>query len=179
MISNLVSILSTIAVAQSQIAVSSPFYGRYYAAAKPILTPGFASVAAPLAAPLIATAAISRPAVAVPAFSATPVLPAPAVRPILTASGFNHMAAVPSFAPVPVVAPAPVSALPPATPVMVASAPSINVPAMIPALPSATLLAASSPVLAPPVAAVAPAYAPFARSAYFIGSNKAKDVEKN
>ncbi|VDM78042.1 unnamed protein product [Strongylus vulgaris] len=56
-------LLSAIAVSNAQVAVNGPFYGRYYAAAKPVLTPGFAQVAAPVLAP------------AAPVFAAPPAAP--------------------------------------------------------------------------------------------------------
>ncbi|RCN40319.1 hypothetical protein ANCCAN_13743 [Ancylostoma caninum] len=189
-------LLTAIAASQAQVAVNGPFYGRYYSAAKPVLTPGFAQVGAPVvaaAAPVVAAAPAPvfaapapapAPVLAAPAFAPAPApilaAPAPAVRPVMAAPFMAAPVARPVFAapPAPVMAAPAVAAFPAfaAPPAPVVAAP----PAPVFAAPPAPVLAAPpAPVLAAPVMAAAPAYvpayAPFVRTPYFIGSNKSKN----
>ncbi|VDO84990.1 unnamed protein product [Heligmosomoides polygyrus] len=87
------ALLSVLAVSHAQVAVNGPFYGRYYAAAKPVLTPGFAQV---FAAPPMMAAPVPPPVYAAPAPAPAPFFAAPAPA-----------FAAPAFAPAPFMAQAP------------------------------------------------------------------------
>ncbi|CAJ0590565.1 unnamed protein product [Cylicocyclus nassatus] len=169
MASNVLCILlSALAVSHAQVAVNGQFFGRYYAAAKPVLTPGYAQVAAPVFAPAAPVYAAPAPVFAAPA-------PAPPPAPVYAAPAPAMMAAPAPMLAAPVARPvyaafaapavqaAPVLAAPPApAPAYAAPAPMAPAPAFAPAAP---FFAAQAYV---------PAYAPFLRTPYFIGSNKSK-----
>ncbi|CAP36593.2 Protein CBG19321 [Caenorhabditis briggsae] len=142
----------------------SPFYQALFGGAStPVLSAPVAKTA-PSAIPLAAPA-LPVPVAAAPAFAPTaPVLAAPA--PVLAAPAPVFAAPRPVFA-APAIAPAFAPAFAPVAPVL--RAPVLAAPAPVFAAPA---LAPVAPVLAAP--RLVPAYAPFARAAMFIGSNKAK-----
>ncbi|KAK6753302.1 hypothetical protein RB195_012727 [Necator americanus] len=193
-------LLSVLTVSQAQVAVNGPFFGRYYAAAKPMLTPGFAQVGVPMvaaapapvfSAPVPAPAPVLAAPVAAPVYSAPvmaapvrPVFAAPAVAPVAMAAPVARpfvAAAPPAIMASPALAPVPSVAVPPPAPVMAAPAyapaPVMAAPAYAPAPVMAAPAYAPAPVVAaaPFAAPVIPAYAPFIRTPYFIGSNKSKN----
>ncbi|PIC28281.1 hypothetical protein B9Z55_020252 [Caenorhabditis nigoni] len=142
----------------------SPFYQALFGGAStPVLSAPVAKTAPsaiPLAAPALPVPVAAAPVFAPPA----PVLAAPA--PVLAAPAPVFAAPRPVLA-APALAPAFAPAFAPVAPVL--RAPVLAAPAPVFAAPA---LAPVAPVLAAP--RLVPAYAPFARAAMFIGSNKAK-----
>ncbi|CAI5452885.1 unnamed protein product [Caenorhabditis angaria] len=159
------SALLIVGLASSQIVYESQYLGRYY---RPYLAPGVVEqlaypsyAAAPAYAPIAAPTPVLTSG-ALPAFAPAPtqVLAAPAL-PAYAPAPTQVLAApaLPSYAPAPAYAPSPVLA----APAVPASTPVIAAPAYAP-----------TPIVAAATPELVPAYSPFVRSAYFIGSNKAK-----
>ncbi|EGT35370.1 hypothetical protein CAEBREN_23331 [Caenorhabditis brenneri] len=149
----------------------SPFYQALFAGASTPVLSAPVTKTAPSAIPLAA------PALPVPV-AAAPVFAPPA--PVLAAPAPVFAAPAPLLAPPASVFAAPAPVLAPAAPVLrgpaYAYAPS-PVLAPVGVAPVAPAPVFAAPALAAPILAaprLVPAYAPFARAAMFIGSNKAK-----